>query len=190
MSSKEAKAAYDRARRAAKREQLAAYDKERNARRRADPEYAAAQLKRKQEWRKANPEKYLASQRLYENTQRATNPQWRLAKNLRHRLGKAMMGKTKGVSAVRDLGISIPEFREYIENQFQDGMTWDNYGEWHIDHIIPLISFDLTDKEQALKACHYTNLQPLWAKDNLSKGGKPHRDKWDANYDAALAAVI
>jgi hypothetical protein len=53
-------------------------------------------------------------------------------------------------------------------------MSWGNYGfrGWHIDHIIPLASFDLTDREQFLKACHHTNLQPMWAKENLSKGSK------------------
>ncbi len=51
-------------------------------------------------------------------------------------------------------------------------MSWDNYGEWHIDHIVPLSSFDLTDKSQVNKVCHYTNLQPLWAIDNLRKGDR------------------
>jgi hypothetical protein len=51
-------------------------------------------------------------------------------------------------------------------------MTWDNYGDWHLDHKKPLISFDLTDLEQFRVAAHYTNLQPLWALDNLKKGSK------------------
>ena len=66
-----------------------------------------------------------------------------------------------------------PEFlKEYIENQFKEGMTWDNYGfyGWHVDHIIPLSSAET--EEELYKLCHYSNLQPLWAKDNLTKGSK------------------
>jgi hypothetical protein len=74
-------------------------------------------------------------------------------------------------SAVRDLGCSIEELKFYLETQFQEGMSWDNYSlnGWHIDHIVPLTYFDLTDRDQLLKACHYTNLQPLWAEDNHRK---------------------
>ena len=70
------------------------------------------------------------------------------------------------------LGCTIKEAREHFERKFQPGMSWCNHGEWHIDHIRPLASFDLTQAEERRKAGHYTNLQPLWAHDNLSKGAK------------------
>jgi hypothetical protein len=70
------------------------------------------------------------------------------------------------------LGCSIDFLKIHLEVLFQSGMTWDNYGEWHIDHIKPLSKFDLTDSNQVLIACNYNNLQPLWAIDNLRKGAK------------------
>lgn len=98
----------------------------------------------------------------------------RLARNLRCRLLEAIKCNYKNGSAVRDLGCSIAELKAYLESKFQSGMSWDNYGRngWHIDHIIPLAAFDLTNKDDLLKACHYTNLQPLWATDNLKKGDR------------------
>lgn len=80
----------------------------------------------------------------------------------------------KSGSAIRDLGCSMEELKVYLESKFQPGMSWDNYSftGWHIDHIIPLSSFDLTDPEQFKQACHYTNLQPLWAEDNFKKSNK------------------
>jgi hypothetical protein len=96
----------------------------------------------------------------------------RIKRNLRSRLNKALQGNYKTGSAVRDLGCSIEELKKYLESKFQDGMTWDNYGQWHIDHIRPLCSFNLQDPEELKKVCHYSNLQPLWAKDNLDKRNK------------------
>ena len=61
------------------------------------------------------------------------------------------------------------ELKIYLESKFSNGMTWENMGEWHIDHIKPCYSFDLTDEKQQMECFHFTNLQPLWAKDNLSK---------------------
>lgn len=101
-----------------------------------------------------------------------TNPQARLAHMLRSRFWTALRAvKTcRKASAVRDLGCTIAELRQHLEVQFKPGMTWENHGTWHIDHIRPLASFDLVDPEQQRLACHYTNLQPLWAEENLSKG--------------------
>ncbi len=97
---------------------------------------------------------------------------YRILDNLRARLTQAIYNNNKSGSAINDLGCSIDELKVYLSSKFQPGMTWDNWGRngWHIDHIIPLSSFDLTDPEQFKKACHYTNLQPLWAIDNLKKG--------------------
>ncbi len=95
-----------------------------------------------------------------------------LADNLRSRLRKAIKNNQKTGSAVKDLGCSIEELKKHLESKFTEGMSWDNYGEWHIDHIKPLSSFNLENREELLKACNYNNLQPLWAKDNLSKGDR------------------
>jgi len=107
-----------------------------------------------------------------ERDRKHNNIQYRIASNLRSRLYCAIrFGEKKG-SAVMDLGCSIKELMKHLETKFDNKMTWDNYGRWHIDHIIPLCSFDLTDETQLKVACHYLNLQPLWAQDNLSKGTK------------------
>ena len=103
-----------------------------------------------------------------------TDQQFKIRCYLRSRLKNIIKNNTKSGSAVSDLGCSIKFLKEYLESKFQTGMSWDNWSVngWHIDHIIPLSSFDLTNREELLKAVHYTNLQPLWAKDNLSKGDK------------------
>jgi len=108
----------------------------------------------------------------YHRNRMANDIQYKLACNLRSRLYKVVKGNCKSGSAVRDLGCTIAELKDHLEKQFQEGMSWDNYGEWHVDHIVPLASFDLTDREQLLAACHYTNLQPMWGSENCSKGAK------------------
>ncbi len=103
-----------------------------------------------------------------------TDINYRLSERLRSRLKGAIKNNYKSGSAVRDLGCSIEEVKKYLESKFQPGMNWENWGlyGWHIDHIQPLSKCDLTDRNEFLKVCHYTNLQPLWAKDNLIKGNK------------------
>ena len=93
----------------------------------------------------------------------------KMRNSLRRRLYKALGNEKGSGEAIRQLGCSVADFKAYIEGLFTEGMTWDNYGEWHLDHIKPLCSFDLTKEEHILEACNYRNLRPLWAKDNLAK---------------------
>jgi len=104
------------------------------------------------------------------------SPERLLARRLRTRLYKAIKAANtaKQDKTLEFLGCSAATAMNHLEAQFLPGMTWDNYGEWHIDHIRPCASFDLTDPAQQRECFHYTNLQPLWAKDNLSKS-----DKWE-----------
>lgn len=110
--------------------------------------------------------------RSWQRKMKSGNINFRLASGLRVRLYQAIKSEWKTGSAVNDLGCSIIAFKEYIENKFEPGMTWNNWGTWHLDHIVPLSSFDLTDREQFLKAVSYTNMQPLWKCHNLSKGNR------------------
>jgi hypothetical protein len=109
---------------------------------------------------------------IHERRKLNSTPNQKIASKLRNGFQRAIQKGCENASAVRDLGCSIEEFKFYIESKFQPGMTWDNWSRtgWHMDHILPLDSFDLSDLEQQLKACHYSNLQPLWAKENLKKG--------------------
>lgn len=106
----------------------------------------------------------------YEADRRKENLQVRLAYHLRNRFKAALKSRARAGSAVRDLGCTIPELIMWMESLFSPGMTWENYGHWHIDHRRPLSSFDLTERHQVLVACNWQNLQPLWAVDNLRKG--------------------
>jgi len=101
-----------------------------------------------------------------------TDINFKIASYLRTRLYDAVKHDYKVCSAVKDLGCSIKDFKIYMETLFDIGMTWDNWSQsgWHIDHIIPLSSAK-TPKD-FIPLCHYTNLQPLWAKDNMSKGNR------------------
>jgi len=81
----------------------------------------------------------------------------------------------KKCKTVDILGCNFYEFKEYIEKQFVDGMSWDNYGAWHLDHIVP-VSLGVNEDE-VIELCHHTNYQPLWAAENLSKNNKILLDK-------------
>jgi len=103
---------------------------------------------------------------------RKNDPNFKLLTILRGRIKDVLRGHSKSDSTINVLGCTIEELWQHLEKQFQPNMTKENHGEWHVDHIIPCTSFDLTDPKQQVKCFHYTNLQPLWALDNLKKGQK------------------
>lgn len=103
---------------------------------------------------------------------RKTNLNYRLAWYLRARVNSALKGNPKVATTMNLIGCTIEQFKQHLEAQFQPGMSWNNYGKWHIDHIRPCASFDLSIPEEQRKCFNFINLQPLWAKDNLSKGTK------------------
>jgi len=98
----------------------------------------------------------------------------RIRATINTEINRSRNKNTKSYKTLELLGCSISEARSYLESKFLEGMSWDNHGlkGWHIDHIKPLASFDLTDPEQQKQAFHYTNLQPLWWRENLQKGNK------------------
>lgn len=126
-------------------------------------------LKDMRDWYQNNREYAIkkVSQRIAQREK--TDINFKISRLLRSRLCSALKHNLKSGSAVKNLGCTIQELRLHLESKFQPGMTWENHGKWHIDHIVPLCSFDLTDIEQLKKACHYTNLQPLWPQQNLNK---------------------
>lgn len=121
-------------------------------------------------WRKTNRENI----NLWQRCRMGYDPSARIARNLRTRLVKALRGSPKLSTSLELFGCTKEDLVKHLESQFQSGMTWNNYGlhGWHIDHIKPCASFDLTLDEEQRKCFHYTNLQPLWAKDNLKKGAR------------------
>jgi len=118
----------------------------------------------------ANHEKSREWCNRWEQNERKTNPLYALTERIRKRTRYSFKHKkiSKNQRTQEMLGCSWEELKTHIENQFTGGMSWDRLGEIHIDHIIPLAS--ATTEEELIKLAHYTNLQPMWAKDNISKG--------------------
>jgi len=100
--------------------------------------------------------------------QRRKHPMVRIYRNL-DKLARRRAGKLCSVFSIL-LGCSRAELIVHIEKQFRPGMCWGNYGKWEVDHIRPYASFDLSDPAQQWTCFHYTNLQPLWAEENVAKG--------------------
>lgn len=152
-----------------------------NKRRRDNPEPARAyarnkhttnpepQRARSRIWRLTNLERVRRNQRAWEKRAGAKQLDQIIRKRLRQRVRNALNGFSKVDSTMNLLGCSTEEFKRHLEKQFRPGMSWETRCFWHIDHIKPCVKFDFSDPEQQRKCFHYTNLQPLWACENLAK---------------------
>jgi hypothetical protein len=146
----------------------------------AQKKYYQANRDKCKKYREANLEKVKAAQKEYKAANRdkinaryrkrlKTDPTFATSSRLRCRISQWLKG-SKSTFTENLIGCTFEECKRWIERQFTDDMSWDNRGKWHIDHMMPLKSFDITDPEQQQIACHYTNLKPMWASENKSKG--------------------
>ena len=121
-------------------------------------------------WLQAETARVVASAK----ARRQSDPAFAIRRNLSSRICSALKAQNlaKSFATMKITGCSTLYLKEWLEAQFQPGMTWENRGAWHIDHIRPCCSFDLSDLEQQKECFHYTNLQPLWAEENLKKGAR------------------
>jgi len=172
--------------------------------RKLDPEAKEKHTKRCREWRKKNPEslkkacnKYRKKNRefcnrlsanykakhkeyykkyhtWYTNYRRKIDSRFNLNSRMSIAMGKSLKGNKNGKHWEDLVGYTLDDLKKHLEKQFKNGMTWSNYGKWHIDHIIPIKVFNFTKPEHIdFKRCWaLSNLQPLWAKENLSKQGR------------------
>jgi hypothetical protein len=129
-----------------------------------------------------NKSKYIERAKRWKKEKCNSDPSYKVLLSCRSRLNGIVRERegSKPDSTLSIIGCSTNELKSHLEKQFTDGMSWKNYGDWHVDHIRPCCSFDLTDPEQQKECFHYTNLQPLWAEDNYAKGGRyefPHNDE-------------
>lgn len=109
------------------------------------------------------------------NKQRYTNPRYKISKNMSTKINSLIRDKNR-THVFKLLGYGVDDLLKHLESQFVDGMSWNNYGKWHIDHIRPICSFNYTSKNDAqfLECWSLSNLRPLWAIDNIKKS---HRDR-------------
>ena len=122
-----------------------------------------------------NIERYRKYHAAYARQQRIINPRYIIRGRLCARINMALryfVNEGKRFDTLTYTGCSIDFLVKHIEKQFKNGMNWENRNKWHIDHIKPCAKFDLTDTKQQLECFHYTNLQPLWAVENIKKGAR------------------
>ena len=139
------------------------------------------------EYRLANYERYKENHREWRSKQYARLREEageefskiQLKNNIGRRI-REILGQKKSERCAYYVGCSLEDLRAHLESTFADGMSWDNYGQWHIDHVFPCASFDITDETERKACFHYTNLQALWASDNIRKKDSCDMFKKDA----------
>jgi hypothetical protein len=142
-----------------------------NSKRQREKNQEKCQMNKKNAYNKKR-DYYKKKWREYAKFRSDTDVNFRLRQSLRQRVYSALKLIKKSESTSVLIGCEIEFLKKHLEKNFKDGMSWDNYGEWHIDHIKPCAVFDLSDKEQQRECFNYMNLQPLWAIENIKKSNK------------------
>jgi hypothetical protein len=147
--------------------------------RRPEPPYCAACRRQKsfpsyrRSWMQKNPDKYIAGKRRVEQRRR-TSPKTKVSESVSSQIRQSLKAAKGGRHWESLVGYSLSELAAHLERQFVSGMTWNNYGKWHIDHIVPVSSFEFSSAEdEGFRRCwRLSNIRPLWATDNVYKGAK------------------
>lgn len=135
-------------------------------------DYYLNNLEKRKKYLELTKEKRNLKRNIYQKERSKSDSLFKLKIYVRNRIGFYLKKNniTKRNNTFKIVGCSPQELKIYLEKKFNNGLNWDNYGEWHIDHIIPLSS--AKTEEELYKLCHFTNLQPMWALDNIKKGSK------------------
>lgn len=130
-------------------------------------------LEKKKEYKDKHRKEISQKEMKYKKERKRVDVGYRIRHNLGRRICYAINGKDKSKTTMELLGCSVDYLKKHLENNFTPEMTWDNYGTyWHVDHKIPCAEFDLSDPDQQKICFHYTNLQPMFWRDNLKKNRK------------------
>tara|TARA_R100001377_G_scaffold21753_1_gene11542 strand:- start:14 stop:580 length:567 start_codon:yes stop_codon:yes gene_type:complete len=148
------------------KEKIAKYCKEYNLKNKE------SKIKYNKKYRLNNKEHLSKVKLNYQREQYKNNPNFKLKRNLRGRVWSALKGISKSAPTMELLGCSVDKLWNHLESKFESWMTKENYGLWHVDHIIACAKFDLTCPKQQRTCFHYTNLQPLEAIENMRKGAR------------------
>ena len=146
------------------------YNKIRRERIKNDPEYRKKINEARNEYGKRPEQKIKRNQ--YLKNKLKVDYNYKIIHTIRVRIKDVLRGHSKSDSTINMLGCTINELWKHLESTFKPGMTKENHGLWHVDHIIPCSSFDLSNPKEQARCFHYSNLQALWAHENLSKGSK------------------